>query len=198
MTYPPSGPGGYPQGGYPSGGYPQGPVPPGPPRSPWSSPAVLVAIGAGVLLVVVGVLAALLLIPADDESADRTAGLAGRRAQLEPPHGPALQGQPRPGRPGPGAHELRAAPGWGHQPRRRRGVPGPAALPRRGAAPSRPRAGRRAHRLIGSANQVLRGQPSATSPRMVTTVSPPTHTSVPSCSTWMRPRRASRMPCAAT
>ena len=44
MTYPPSGPGGYPQGGYPSGGYPQGPVPPGPPRSPWSSPAVLVAI----------------------------------------------------------------------------------------------------------------------------------------------------------
>ncbi|ANY22957.1 hypothetical protein [Gordonia terrae] len=76
MSYPPSGPGGYPhgdypQGGYPSGGYPSGQVPPGPPRSPWSSPAVLVAIGAGVLLVVVGVLAALLLIPADDDSADR-------------------------------------------------------------------------------------------------------------------------------
>ncbi|WP_055475106.1 hypothetical protein [Gordonia sp. HS-NH1] len=65
MSYPPSG------GGYPQGGYPSGPVPPGPPRSPWSSPAVLVAIGAGVLLVVVGVLAALLLIPTDDESADR-------------------------------------------------------------------------------------------------------------------------------
>ncbi|MFE0749304.1 hypothetical protein [Gordonia sp. NPDC058843] len=71
MTYPPSGPGGYPQGGYQPGGYPSGQVPPEPPRSPWSSPAVLVAIGAGVLLVVVGVLAALLLIPADDESADR-------------------------------------------------------------------------------------------------------------------------------
>ncbi|MGW6035430.1 hypothetical protein ACWFOS_17400 [Gordonia terrae] len=71
MSYPPTGPGGHPQGGYPQGGYPSGPVPPGPPRSPWSSPAVLVAIGAGVLLVVVGVLAALLLIPADDESADR-------------------------------------------------------------------------------------------------------------------------------
>ena len=69
MTYPPSGPGGYPQGGYPSGGYPQGPVPPGPPRSPWSSPAVLVAIGAGVLLVVVGVLAALLLIPVGGSTA---------------------------------------------------------------------------------------------------------------------------------
>ncbi|MFC9980559.1 hypothetical protein [Gordonia sp. NPDC127522] len=78
MTYPPSGPGGYPQGGYPSGGYPQGPVPPGPPRSPWSSPAVLVAIGAGVLLVVVGVLAALLLIPADDESADRDSSDGGQ------------------------------------------------------------------------------------------------------------------------
>lgn len=78
MTYPPSGPGGYPQGGYPSGGYPQGPVPPGPPRSPWSSPAVLVAIGAGVLLVVVGVLAALLLIPADDESADRDSADGGQ------------------------------------------------------------------------------------------------------------------------
>ena len=78
MTYPPSGPGGYPQGGYPSGGYPQGPVPPGPPRSPWSSPAVLVAIGAGVLLVVVGVLAALLLIPAADESADRDSADGGK------------------------------------------------------------------------------------------------------------------------
>ncbi|MEO9328268.1 hypothetical protein [Gordonia aurantiaca] len=76
MTYPPDGPGGYPQnsdpygqGGYPGGygpaGYPQGP-PPEPPRSPWSSPAVLVAIVAGVLLVVVGALAAFLLIPADD------------------------------------------------------------------------------------------------------------------------------------
>ena len=78
MTYPPSGPGGHPQGGYPSGGYPQGPVPPGPPRSPWSLPAVLVAIGAGVLLVVVGVLAALLLIPADDESADRDSADGGQ------------------------------------------------------------------------------------------------------------------------
>ncbi|MFT4396418.1 hypothetical protein ACLTEW_15945 [Gordonia lacunae] len=72
MSYPPTGPGGYPRGGYPSG-----PVPPGPPRSPWSSPAVLVAIGAGVLLVVVGVLAALLLIPGDDESAGRDAAAGG-------------------------------------------------------------------------------------------------------------------------
>ncbi|ATD70310.1 MULTISPECIES: hypothetical protein [Gordonia] len=76
MTYPPDGSGGYPPGGYPGaygpGGYPQGP-PPQPPRSPWTSPAVLVAIGAGVLLVVAGVLAAFLLIPSDEESADTTA-----------------------------------------------------------------------------------------------------------------------------
>ncbi|MCR5979961.1 hypothetical protein GDN83_19820 [Gordonia jinghuaiqii] len=85
MTYPPSGPGGYPrgyeqggyeqggyeQGGFASGSYPPGGHPPGPPRSPWSSPAVLVAIGAGILLVVVGVLAALLLIPSDEDSADQ-------------------------------------------------------------------------------------------------------------------------------
>ncbi|MDV6310258.1 hypothetical protein R4227_17605 [Gordonia amicalis] len=76
MTYPPDGSGGYPPGGYPGaygpGGYPQGP-PPQPPRSPWTSPAVLVAIGAGVLLVVAGVLAAFLLIPSDEESSDTTA-----------------------------------------------------------------------------------------------------------------------------
>ncbi|MDS1112285.1 hypothetical protein RD149_00725 [Gordonia westfalica] len=67
MTYPP----GYP-GAYGPGGHPQGP-PPEPPRSPWSSPAVLVAIGAGVLLVVAGVLAAFLLIPSDEESAAKSA-----------------------------------------------------------------------------------------------------------------------------
>lgn len=76
MTYPPDGSGGYPPGGYPGaygpGGYPQGP-PPQPPRSPWTSPAVLVAIGAGVLLVVAGGLAAFLLIPSDEESSDTTA-----------------------------------------------------------------------------------------------------------------------------
>lgn len=68
MTYPP---GSYP-GAYGPGGHPQGP-PPEPPRSPWSSPAVLVAIGAGVLLVVAGVLAAFLLIPSDEESAAKSA-----------------------------------------------------------------------------------------------------------------------------
>ncbi|WP_238422140.1 hypothetical protein [Gordonia sp. 'Campus'] len=78
MSYPPSGPAGYPQGGYPQGGYPQGRPTPGPPRSPWSSPAVLVAIGAGVLLVVAAVLAALLFIPADDESADRDSADGGQ------------------------------------------------------------------------------------------------------------------------
>lgn len=85
MTYPPDGSGGYGPGGYPQNpdpysqggyqpgygpaGYPQGP----PPRSPWSSPAVLVAIVAGVLLVAVGVLAAFLLIPADDDSEEKSA-----------------------------------------------------------------------------------------------------------------------------
>ncbi|ETA08800.1 hypothetical protein V525_01495 [Gordonia alkanivorans CGMCC 6845] len=85
MTYPPDGSGGCPPGGYPGGygpgGYPQGPPPP-PPRSPWTSPAVLVAIGAGVLLVVAGVLAAFLLIPADEESTDTAAASS---TDSEPP-----------------------------------------------------------------------------------------------------------------
>ncbi|MCK8613757.1 hypothetical protein [Gordonia sp. C13] len=84
MTYPPDGSGGYPPGGYPGaygpGGYPQSPPPP--PRSPWTSPAVLVAIGAGVLLVAAGVLAAFLLIPADEES---TGTVAAGSTTSEPP-----------------------------------------------------------------------------------------------------------------
>ncbi|MFT4127499.1 MAG: hypothetical protein QM662_14875 [Gordonia sp. (in: high G+C Gram-positive bacteria)] len=46
MTYPPHHSGGYPPAGYPA--YPPTP----PPRSPWSSPLVLVAIAIGVVLVI--------------------------------------------------------------------------------------------------------------------------------------------------
>ncbi len=99
MTYPPDGSGGYPRGGYPGaygpGGYPQGPPPP-PPRSPWTSPAVLVAIGAGVLLVVAGVLAAFLLIPADEESTDTAAASS---TASEPPTITSTVTQPPPATP---------------------------------------------------------------------------------------------------
>lgn len=70
MSYPPSGPPNpYQGGGYPAsgGGYP-GDRPPGSDRSPWSSPAVIVAIAAGVLIVVGGVLAAVLLLPGDSDT----------------------------------------------------------------------------------------------------------------------------------
>ncbi|MFW0791009.1 hypothetical protein [Gordonia sp. CPCC 205333] len=58
----------YPGGTYqPSGPHSSG-QPPEPPRSPWRSPIVLMAVAAGVLLVVAGVLGALILIPESESS----------------------------------------------------------------------------------------------------------------------------------
>ncbi|MDL9937151.1 hypothetical protein QSJ18_10390 [Gordonia sp. ABSL1-1] len=84
MSYPPVG------GGFPPNG--PHPNPPPAPRSPWSSPPVLVAMVAGILVVIAGVLAAIVLIPEQDSDSDSAAAPSATSTSSPSPSAPAPSG----------------------------------------------------------------------------------------------------------